>query len=205
MDLLKGFANNKTPLEEWNQTLAKIKYYNNFSKGEVIRKVNEDDKLHCDTGPAYISPTRLTWFQNGRKHGLDIDIYGTTNYYYENILIPEDYFLHPEDIDIDEVFKSNNQEIKYVGMKMIGFDRLKESKRVKVIHTDEENERELFQVDGIFEEPIVIVRVLNSTPEPDGSRKPYYLTVKPTIKTCQEAVAWTFGLEPDEYHPIKET
>ena len=39
-----------------------------------------------------------------------------------------------------------------------------------------------------------MVEVVNSTPEPDGSRKTYFLRVPPTIGTAREAVAWTFGL-----------
>ena len=33
----------------------------------------------------------------------------------------------------------------------------------------------------------------------------YHLGVKPTVSTCQEAVASTFGLRGDEYAPIRET
>ena len=43
-------------------------------------------------------------------------------------------------------------------------------------------------------EPVVMVEVLNSTPEPDGSFKDYWLRVPPTMETARQAVAWTFGL-----------
>ena len=33
----------------------------------------------------------------------------------------------------------------------------------------------------------------------------YYLRVPPTIETAEEAVAWTFGLNTDEYHPAQES
>lgn len=49
------------------------------------------------------------------------------------------------------------------------------------------------------------VRVVNSTPEPDGSRREYVLQVPHRCKTAREAVAWTFGLEPEEYRPAVET
>ena len=55
------------------------------------------------------------------------------------------------------------------------------------------------------DEPIVMVKVLNSTPEPDGSIKSYFLRVPPTIKTAREAVAWTFDMKPEEYRPRKQT
>ena len=73
--------------------------------------------------------------------------------------------------------------------------------------------------------PYVGVRVLNSTPEPDGSVKEYVLRVPPAFgdkrrktirlttaaahgareieipRTPHAAIAWTFGLTPDEYRP----
>jgi len=51
----------------------------------------------------------------------------------------------------------------------------------------------------------VVVEVLNSTPEPDGSRKTYFLRVPPRTSTAHEAVAWTFGMDAAEYSPITQT
>ena len=55
------------------------------------------------------------------------------------------------------------------------------------------------------EEPVVMVEVLNSTPEPDGTQKTYFLRVPPKLRTAREAVAWTFGLSGSQYRPEKET
>ena len=52
---------------------------------------------------------------------------------------------------------------------------------------------------------IVMVKVRNSTPEPDGSVKDYWLRVPPDMKTARSAVAWTFGMERNEYAPMMET
>jgi hypothetical protein len=51
----------------------------------------------------------------------------------------------------------------------------------------------------------VVVKVLNGTPEPDGTRKLYFLTVPPGTKTCKEAIAWTFGVDAKDYHPDVES
>jgi uncharacterized protein DUF6745 len=50
-----------------------------------------------------------------------------------------------------------------------------------------------------------MVEVRNSTPEPDGSHKRYWLRVPPEVHTAREAVAWTFGLSADSYQPVIET
>jgi hypothetical protein len=57
-------------------------------------------------------------------------------------------------------------------------------------------------------EPIVMLEVINRSPEPDGSFKHYYLRVPPTIKNSHQAAAWTFGFseeEFDQYNPLQET
>jgi hypothetical protein len=55
------------------------------------------------------------------------------------------------------------------------------------------------------DEPIVIVEVVNRTPERDGSFKRYWLRVPQTMTTAREAVAWTFDLPADKYRPLVET
>jgi hypothetical protein len=55
------------------------------------------------------------------------------------------------------------------------------------------------------DEPIVMLEVVNSTPEPDGKWKHYFLRVPPTITTAHEASAWTFNMKASEYKPEIET
>ena len=44
-----------------------------------------------------------------------------------------------------------------------------------------------------------LVRVVNSTPDRDGTSRVHWLAVPPTVQTALEAVAWTFRLPPQEY------
>ena len=55
------------------------------------------------------------------------------------------------------------------------------------------------------DEPIVMARVVNSTPEPDGTYKEYFLRVPPHIQTAREAVAWSFGVHAEDYAPEVQT
>jgi hypothetical protein len=43
------------------------------------------------------------------------------------------------------------------------------------------------------------VEVINATPEPDGTRKHFFLQVPPNMRSARDAVAWTYGLRPDVY------
>ena len=171
----------------------------------ITRLTNEEGNLHKDDGPAYITPTRITWYRNGRKHGLDADKWGSISYYYEGVRIPPHFYTKSDGLTIAEVLAHPNTEVRFVGMKIVGMDRLLESNNTTIIHKDKQKNQILFQIKGIFDEPVSYVKVVNSTQEPDGTYKDYYLCVPPTVKTCQEAVAWTFRLEEQEYQPEQET
>jgi hypothetical protein len=43
------------------------------------------------------------------------------------------------------------------------------------------------------------VEVINATPEPDGTRKHFFLQVPPNMRSARDAVAWTYGLRPEVY------
>ncbi len=49
---------------------------------------------------------------------------------------------------------------------------------------------------------LLVVRFLNSSPEPDFSFKTYLLSVPPDVKIAKERVVWTFGMEEHEYDPL---
>lgn len=55
------------------------------------------------------------------------------------------------------------------------------------------------------EEDVVMVKVVNSTPEPDGHYKDYWLRVPPDMETAEQAVAWTFNFSKGRYAPRLET
>ena len=86
----------------------------------------------------------------------------------------------------------------------------------KLVHQDATGK--LWHKDLQDDEPMVMVEVLNSTPEPDGHTKTYFLRVHPELRpllatglgspqepTAHNAVASTFGLYGHEYHPLIET
>lgn len=188
---------------------ARLKFFGaEFGFGPIRRILNEDNRLHCDNGPAYVSPTRVIWYRNGKQHGLDADKFGSILYYYEGVRIPPHFFTKPQEVTLKEVLAHKNTEVRYVGMKVIGLDKILGMPTTKVIHKDTDQfgkERILFQIPKVFDEPTLYVKVVNSTPEPDGTFKDYFLCVPPTMKTCLEAVAWTNYMKAEEYQPSQES
>lgn len=83
--------------------------------------------------------------------------------------------------------------MRRVMLEHYGYERYLDS-GARPLHRDETGA--LWRIDLDGDEPVVMVEVLNSTPEPDGSRRTYWLRVPPSTRTARQGVAWTFGLHP---------
>ncbi|HEX3161149.1 MAG TPA: hypothetical protein VHQ92_01100, partial [Pseudolabrys sp.] len=141
-------------------------------------------RLHNDTGPA------VGW------QGFGVwAIHGTR--------VPQHVVERPETITVAEVEAEANAEVRRVMIDRYGQERYLVDAGAETLATDRFGT--LYRKTVAGDEPIVMVKVRNSTPEPDGSIKDYFLRVPPDMRTAQEAVAWTFGLDVKEYQPAVET
>jgi hypothetical protein len=151
----------------------------------ACRITEAEGRLHCEGGPALaFADGYALW----RWHG---------------VTVPEDVIAHPEQLTIARIDAENNAEVRRVMLERYGEARYLEDSGAKPIHSDKFGV--LFRKEISVDEPLVMVRVVNSTAEPDGHFKVYWLRVPPTIETAQEAVAWSFGVEPKDYKPAIET
>lgn len=96
-----------------------------------------------------------------------------------------------------------NAEVRRVMIERYGTDRYLLESDAKLI--DEDATGKLWRVELEDDEPLVMVGCINSTAEPDGSFREYYLRVPPTTKTAREGIAWTFDIPEDEYVPAIQT
>ena len=69
--------------------------------------------------------------------------------------------------------------------------------------SDSHGPRVLYSLHLPGDENLVMIKVQCN--RKDGKVDTYYLRVPPSISTCREAVAWTFGKEIHEYGPIVES
>jgi hypothetical protein len=124
-------------------------------------------------------------------------------YCWHGIAVPEHVILLPEAITLAEIDQARNVEYRRVLLERYGEGRYILESGAEVLHEDDFGTlyRRIFADD----EPLVMVRVVNSTPEPDGSYKHYWLRVPPTLRTAHEAVAWTFGMTNAQYYPRRES
>jgi hypothetical protein len=142
-------------------------------------------RLHCDTGPAVV------W-----RDGWGVwAIHG--------VRVPQRIVEAPETLTPAEILHEPNAEIRRVMFTRFGEDRFIRESGALPIHSDEIGD--LYRVEVPGDEALVMVRVLNQTPEPDGSLKPYWLRVPPDMTQARQAVAWTFGRDAATYQPAVET
>ena len=116
----------------------------------------------------------------------------------------------PGRITVEAIDGERNVEVRRVLVERFGEERLVREGGASLVHEDGTGRlwrRELNRAGwwGPRDEPVVIVEVVNSTPEPDGTRKTYFLRVPPATRTAREAVAWTFGLGAIDYRPSAES
>jgi hypothetical protein len=191
------------------------------SEFPVKLTIDEANRPHCEDGPSHL------W-----KDGFSI-------YHWHGVRIaPEKSWIinHPERITPDIIDKEENQEIKRVMLERFTAERYikeggaklldKQTKLPGVMRTKGESFKnptaELYQkqISGT-DVTMTMVRVINSTPEPDGSWKEYWLEVAPDLRpidpntgeligkpqamTAWNAIASTWGMTGDEYFPLVET
>jgi hypothetical protein len=155
------------------------------SERPLVLKKDAQGRLHSETGPALA-------FADG------FEIYS-----WHGATIPEKVINSPESLIVEDIEDQRNAEIRRVMIERYGMQRYIETSGAREIHSDETGV--LYRKEFPNDEALVMVKVTNSTPEPDGSFKAYFLRVPPNMKTAKEAVAWTFNFEPDGYDIDEQT
>ena len=156
-----------------------------LSERHAFLRRDDDGRLHGEGGPA------VAWPDGFAVHA------------WHGVRVPADVIEQPEALDPRAVLDEPNVEIRRVMIELLGWERLVRGLRLEPIAEDAAGR--LWRVEQPFDEAIVLVEVENATPDPDGSRKRYFLRVPPGLSTAWDAVAWTFDTEADSYGPLVET
>lgn len=129
---------------------------------------------------------------------------------WHGIAVPRFVIEAPEQISVRTILDEPNQEVRRVMVDRMGYERLIKESGATLI--SEEDAGKLWQIPvaiagdaGSRPEELRVVEVVNSTPEPDGTYRHYFLRVPPHLRSAHEAVAWTFGLGGREYAPGIQT
>lgn len=140
-------------------------------------------RFHSESGPAI-------------RYGSSYEIYA-----WHGTRVPASALSQP--VTIEQIDYEPNVAIRRVLIERYGISEYVLDSGCQIVDRDDYGV--LYRKEMYFDEPIVLVRVTNSTPEPDGEYRSYFLRVPPDTRTVRDAVAWTFGITADEYHPTIES
>lgn len=142
-----------------------------------------NEQLHNSQGPAI-----------SYAEGFDI-------FCWNNVRVPARALEKEPSLDIIEA--ELNIEAKRVLVERYGYEQYLNDSNAEKIQEDERGA--IYKITSTFGIEITLLAVQNSTPEPDGSFKKYFLRVPPDTRTAREAVAWSFQMHPDLYQPTTES
>jgi hypothetical protein len=152
-------------------------------------------------------PAELHRDEAGRLHGGDGPALsyaeGFALHAWHGMPVPVDFIAGLSGVTPERIAVQDNAELRRVMLEHYGYDRYLSETGAQPIHRDETGV--LWRIDLPGDEPVVMVEVLNSTPEPDGTHRTYHLRVPPRTRTAREGVAWTFGVPETDYRPERET
>jgi len=157
---------------------------------------DEQNRPHCLTGP------QQSWRD------------GWALYFIHGVRVSRRLVMNPETITATEIRDEQNAEVRRIMLARFegvhGKGSYIQAVGAKLVHKDEYGE--LYRIEMGDDEPLQMVKVMNSTPEPDGSIKPYWLRVSPDVRTAHGAVASTFRnpktnerLTARDYNPLVQT
>ena len=206
---------------EWHAN-GQIKREVNFKKGIIDGEhkawhENGVQQLQCLYKEGRQEGEYLEWYDNGQifsqlnfvggrrhgifKHWLPDGKLKKEEIYIRGVHIPTSIYRRIKNklLTAKDILGMQNAAIRRICLEEVGYSRF----LAQVKHTliEKDGEYELVRIDWHErEEPICLVKV--KCPSTGAF---YTLRVPPSVLTVKEAVAWTFGLKPNEYCPEKET
>jgi hypothetical protein len=142
-------------------------------------------RLHSESGPAVL------W-----RDGWGVHVWHGT-------WVPES--LVSTGWPVEQILSEPNVEIRRCAMERYGWHEFITDAGIRIIGEAEDpgNPGHVLQLSddlvGVFAEPVRVLLCTNATPERDGTRRRYGLTVPVTCEDPVSAAAWTFGLRPAQY------
>jgi hypothetical protein len=150
-------------------------------------------------------PVLLSYDESNRLHNdKDMAIKYEDNegiYSWHGFFIPEEknwIIANSERITPELIEKEKNVEIRRIMLEIFGFEKYLSQRKGKVLSEDVDgagNPRRLIEV-KVGSETVRIIELINSTIEPDGTRRKFFIGASPG-KNPHEVVANSFGVNPD--------
>lgn len=142
--------------------------------------IDNNGRLHCATGPAVRYPD------------------GWSFYSWKGVAVPRWMIEQREQITPNIIDRERNPIIRHCMIDIMTPERFIASGAATRMADDKAGV--LWRRHWLdWSDAWAAVEVINGTPEPDGTRKHYFLQVPPDLRTPIEAVAWTYGMTAKRY------
>ncbi|MBK9143066.1 MAG: hypothetical protein IPM23_11255 [Candidatus Melainabacteria bacterium] len=156
-----------------------------LSRQPVELLLDERRRLHREDGPALSFPDG---YRICSIHG---------------VLVPESVVTDPSSLSLEIIEGETNVEIRRIMIQRFGMERYIEESGAVAIDSDDCGV--LYRKEQKLDEPLVVVKVVDSTSLIQGEPRHYFLRVPPYMTSARQAVAWTFNLNSGEYSPSEQT
>jgi hypothetical protein len=126
----------------------------------------------------------------------------------------------PETLTPNQIVSERNVEIRRIMLERFGAGRFLQEIGSACIseeliecldkewcyHTDDQHRVKLHKAEFPDDEPLVMVEMVNCSPEPDGSWKTYFERVPPWVTSARQGIAWQCGFDnADDYQPVMQS
>jgi len=156
-----------------------------LSRYPVECSLDERSRLHSEDGPALS-------FHDGRSI-----------YFIHGVAVPEAVVTDPASLTVDAIEAEENVEVRRIMIERFGLERYIDESGAVAIDSDACGV--LYRKEQKLDEPLVVVKVVDSTSVEQGQPRHYFLRVPPYMRTARQAVAWTFNLSSGDYSPAEQT
>ena len=153
------------------------------SERHNVCKLNKDEVIHCEDGPAIAYPD-----------GFEV-------YAWNGVRIPKEWITDKNKLKASDILKHANIDQRSVGCQIIGWNKILKELNAKEIDKDEDE-----KIGTLLECEIPEVGKRNFLQVLDPNTGEYVaLSVPSHCKTALEANAWTWNIEPELYKPETQT
>lgn len=149
-----------------------------LSERPAIMKTDPRSRLHSPSGPA------LQYRDGFQVHA------------WKGVEIPAWLSEFPESITVGRITRERDPFVRRCMIEIMTPEKFIAAGGARVVSRDETGT--LWMYTSGFD-TWAAVEVINGTPEPDGTRKHYFLQVPPEMRTARQAVAWTYDLTESQY------
>jgi hypothetical protein len=197
MNYIRSFEGIEIPslTDLYFSTLEKTRLTGSYLTKDVAVILSAPKCLHID-------PNHRPHAENG--FAIEFETSGLCAW--KGLLVPDSYILNKDAITKQDILNERNVELRRALMEIIGpkrFSSLLDLETIDQSIDAQGNLQSLYRTrekDNLINAHLFFAHVVCPS-----TQRTYYLPVPPHLTTAQDAVAWTFGLDGDTYHPSVET